>query len=58
VSDTRVSLARALLSALLTFAIDEPPPYRASTSHRAAAELPVDDVPADLIVLDVVPRRP
>jgi len=49
------AVARALLAALLTFAIDDPPPWRMRTDGRAVAELLVDDPPADLHVLDVVP---
>ncbi len=51
----RAAIIRAVLTALLTFAIDEPPPWRRRTDGRAVAELLVDDPPADLFVLDVVP---
>jgi hypothetical protein len=42
---------------MLTFAIEEPPAHRAAARGRAAAELLVDDPPADLIVLDPWRRR-
>jgi hypothetical protein len=42
---------------MLTFAIEEPPARRSAAWGRAAAELLVDDPPADLVVLDPVRRR-
>ena len=53
----RTAVGRAVLTAMLTFTIEEPPPWRRTSSPRAVAELLVDDVPADLIVLDVVYAR-
>ena len=51
----RAAAARAVLTAMLTFAIDAPPPWRRRLDGWAVAELLVDDPPADLYVLDVVP---
>ena len=53
----RAAIGRAVLTAMLTFTIDDPPLWRRSSTPRAVAELLVDDVPADLIVLDVVYAR-
>ena len=53
----RTAVARAILVAMLTFAIEEPPARRWAARGRAAAELLVDDPPADLIVLDPARRR-
>jgi hypothetical protein len=50
-------VVRAILVAMLTFAIDEPPARRSAGWGRAAAELLVDDPPADLVVLDPARRR-
>lgn len=53
----RAAVARAILIAMLTFAIEEPAPWRRTAAHRAVAELLVEDVPADLILLDVAVTR-
>jgi hypothetical protein len=53
----RSAVARAILVAMLTFAIEEPPARRSALWGRASAELLVDDPPADLIVLDPARHR-
>lgn len=53
----RSAVARAILIAMLTFAVEEPPARRSAAWGRAAVELLVDDPPADLIVLDPIRRR-
>ncbi len=52
----RSALARAVLTAMLTFALDEPPPWHRSVQDSVAAVLIVDEWPADLVVLDPAGR--